>query len=136
MLTGGCFCGRVRYEAHAAPFNPSICHCSMCRRSAGAPFVAWFSVPRSGFRLAGEPVRYRSSGRATRTFCPHCGTQLTFELDSAPQEEIDITICSLDEPERVAPADHIYVSSKLSWVKLSDELPQFSQQRPAPAASP
>lgn len=129
MLTGGCFCGRVRYEAQGEPFNQTICHCTMCRRSAGAPLVAWFSVPRSDFRLVGEPVRFRSSERATRSFCPRCGTQLTFELDAA-QDEIDITTASLDEPERVAPADHTYASSRLPWVKLSDGLPQFPQHRP------
>jgi hypothetical protein len=29
MLTGGCFCGHVRYEAGGVPFNPTVCHCSM-----------------------------------------------------------------------------------------------------------
>ena len=129
MLTGGCFCGRVRYEADAAPFNPTICHCSMCRRASGAPMVAWFSVPRSRFRLAGEAVRFRSSDRATRSFCPTCGTQLTFELDGAPQDEIDVTTCSLDAPERVAPADHTWTAGMLAWVKLSDGLPQFRAAR-------
>ena len=27
MLTGGCFCGRVRYEAGGAPYNATVCHC-------------------------------------------------------------------------------------------------------------
>jgi hypothetical protein len=24
------------------PFNETNCHCSICRRTTGAPFVAWF----------------------------------------------------------------------------------------------
>ena len=61
MLTGGCLCGHVRYEADGAPFHETICHCSMCRRAAGAPMVAWFSVPRAGFRVvAGTPARFAS----------------------------------------------------------------------------
>jgi len=128
MLTGGCFCGRVRYETEAVPFNRTNCHCSICRRTTGAPFVAWFSVPRSQLRLAGEPTRFRSSGKGTRAFCPECGTQLTFELDGAG-DEIDVTTCSLDEPNRVAPVDHTHTSSRLDWVKLADGLPQFREGR-------
>jgi hypothetical protein len=128
MLTGGCFCGRVRYEAEGAPFNQTNCHCSICRRTTGAPFVAWFSVPRSQLRVTGEPARFRSSGKGTRCFCPECGTQVTFELEGAG-DEIDVTTCSLDEPNRVPPADHTRTSSRLEWVKLADGLRQFRESR-------
>ena len=128
MLTGGCFCGRLRYETAGAPYNATVCHCTMCRRTTGAPVVAWFSVPRSQFRLTGELTRFRSSGKATRSFCPECGTALTFELDAAP-DEIDVTTASLDEPNQVPPADHTYVRSRLDWIQLADDLPQFRQAR-------
>jgi len=128
MLTGGCFCGRVRYEAEGAPFNQTSCHCSICRRTTGAPFVAWFSVLRSRLHITGEPTRFRSSGKGTRGFCPECGTQLTFEIDGAG-DEIDVTTCSLDEPNRVPPVDHTRTSSRLVWVKLADGLPQFRESR-------
>lgn len=129
MLTGGCFCGRLRYEAEGAPYNRTNCHCSICRRTTGAPFVAWFSVARSRFRLTGEPARFRSSAKATRSFCPQCGTQIAFELDG-PGDEIDVSTASLDHPDRVAPADHTWTSSRLPWVKLCDGLPEFPQSRP------
>jgi hypothetical protein len=128
MLTGGCFCGRVRYETDAAPYNETNCHCSICRRTTGAPFVAWFSVARSQFRLRGELSRFRSSGKATRGFCRDCGTQITFELDGAG-DEIDVTTASLDEPNAVPPRDHTRTSSRLEWVKLGDGLPQFPEGR-------
>ena len=67
MLTGGCLCGEVRYEADGAPFHKTVCHCSMCRRASGAPIVAWFSVPREELRwVQGAPKRYRSSAQATK----------------------------------------------------------------------
>jgi hypothetical protein len=50
MLRGGCFCRSVRYEIDAEPTNETICHCTMCRHAAGAPSVAWFSVPPDSFR--------------------------------------------------------------------------------------
>jgi hypothetical protein len=129
MLKGGCFCGAIRYEAGGVPFDETVCHCSIRRRTTGAPFVAWFSVPRSAFQLLqGAPTRFRSSDKATRTFCPGCGTQLTFEHDDL-LDEIDVTTCSLDEPQRVPPRDHTRTSSKLGWVKLADGLPEYREAR-------
>ena len=128
-LRGGCFCGAVRYETAGKPFNESVCHCSMCRRASGAPFVAWFSVPSAQFKfVSGEPARFRSSATAVRGFCAQCGTALTFQLDAHP-EEIDVTIASLDDPGALRPKDHIYTSTKLDWVKLADGLPQFKASR-------
>jgi hypothetical protein len=129
MLKGGCFCGWVRYETVGTPFDETNCHCSMCRRTTGAPFVAWFSVPRSQFRLVcGEPTRFKSTTKGTRSFCPQCGTQLTFEHEDF-LGEIDVTTCTLDDPERVPPKDHTRTSSKLSWVKLADQLPEHQESR-------
>jgi hypothetical protein len=129
MLTGGCFCGAIRYQCAGLPFHETICHCSICRRTTGAPFVAWFSVPRAHFSFVrGTPVRFRSSAKGTRTFCPRCGTQLTFEHDDLV-DEIDVTTCSIDAPEDIPPRDHTWTTSRLRWVELADELPQFAGSR-------
>ena len=79
--------------------------------------------------MEGHPLRFRSSSKGTRSFCPHCGTQLTFQSDDYP-DEIDITTCSLDRPEAVPPRDHVYTSSKVQWIHLSDGLAQYAQARP------
>ena len=132
MLTGGCFCGAIRYEAVGTPSQETNCHCSICRRTTGAPFVTWFSVPRTGFRFVqGAPARFRSSPKGTRTFCQRCGTQLTFQHDDAGGE-IDVTTCSLDDPERVPPQDHTRASSRLGWVRLGDGLPEYPEGRSEP----
>ena len=129
MLMGGCFCGRVRYEAAGIPFQETNCHCSICRRTTGAPFVTWFSVARSQFRIvSGEPTRFRSPAKGTRSFCSQCGTQLTFEHDDF-SDEIDVTTCSLDAPDGLPPKDHTHMSSKVAWVKLADRLPEYRESR-------
>lgn len=128
MLSGGCYCGDIRYETDGTPFHETVCHCSICRRTSGAPIVAWFSVPRAQFRvIRGEPRRFRSP-QAVRSFCPRCGTQLTFAADAFP-EEIDVTTASLDDPNALPPKDHSYVTTRLTWVVLADGLPQFSGSR-------
>jgi len=133
MLSGGCFCGFVRYEIAAAPYSETCCHCSICRRTSGAPFVAWFSVPLGDYRLvSGEPASFQSSDHATRTFCPRCGTPLSFRSRNSPSE-IDVTTCSLDMPQALPPRDHTYTSSRLGWVELADDLPSYPEARPEPS---
>lgn len=129
MLAGGCYCGAIRYEAVGKPFNLTSCHCSICRRTTGAPFVAWFTVSRPGFRfVVGEPARFLSTPQGQRAFCGHCGTRLTFEHDGLP-DEIDVTTLSLDDPEALPPEDHTRTSSQLSWIALADDLPRHREGR-------
>ncbi len=129
MIEGGCFCGFVRYRAGDSPSDQTNCHCSICRRTSGAPFVAWFTVPQSDFFFAsGTPTNLQSSEHGTRTFCPRCGTPLTFQSTHS-EGEVDITTCSLDDPERLPPKDHTQTSSRLSWVRLDDQLPLFPEAR-------
>jgi hypothetical protein len=129
MLTGGCLCGKVRYEVTGAPFHSTICHCVDCRRCAAAPLVAWFSVKRSEFRVTrGTLARFASSKPVLRTFCPDCGTPLTYQHDDFP-DEIDVTTCSLDAPNAVAPNDHTWASQRLPWLPISDGLPQYPRGR-------
>jgi hypothetical protein len=107
-----------------------LCHCSICRRTSGAPAVAWFTVSAASFEIvAGQPVTFQSSDHGTRSFCPRCGTPLTFRSTRFPGE-IDVTTCSLDDPEAVPPQDHTRTSSRLGWLKLADGLPAFPEARP------
>ena len=79
MLTGGCHCGAVRYEATEAPQRHSICHCTDCRRSAGAPVVAWAVYDRADVRVTkGAPKMRSSSEHGRRYFCADCGTGLFY----------------------------------------------------------
>lgn len=127
--SGGCFCGAVRYQVTGEIFNATTCHCQSCRRVSGAPAVSWFSVARGGFHLlAGTPAELRSSAHVTRTFCAACGTALTYHTDDAP-DELDITICSLDQPQALAPADHTQTSGRLPWDIPGDGLPQYPHAR-------
>ncbi|MGH8608232.1 MAG: GFA family protein, partial [Gammaproteobacteria bacterium] len=94
MLEGGCFCGFVRYRADGNPTHETNCHCSICRRTSAAPFVTWFTIPAAEFAFtSGQPSELQSSDHGSRTFCPRCGTLLTFRSTRSP-DEVDITTCS------------------------------------------
>ena len=54
----------------------------------------------------------------------------TLQADALP-DEIDVTIGSLDHPEQMAPRDQLWVSDRLPWIKLADDLPQYETRRVA-----
>ena len=130
IVEGGCFCGAVRYRASGSPANSMICHCQTCRRVAASPVVAWVTYAADAFEFTrGQPGEFRSSAPVVRTFCAACGCPLTYRRDDAPAT-IDITTCSLDQPERFAPTHHSWLSHDLGWVRFGDGLPAFAQSRP------
>lgn len=129
-IHGGCLCGSVRYEAAGQPYDITHCHCADCRRRSGAPFVTWASFRRSDFRFtAGQPQELRWAGRL-RSCCSHCGTPLTF-MSTPDATEIDVTVCSFDEPANVTPADNTWVEDRLPWIRLADGLPTYEQNNPS-----
>ena len=128
-LSGGCYCGAIRYEAAGPLFNSTLCHCADCRRVTGAPAVGWFSVAHASLRYTrGAPREFQSSPKVRRAFCADCGTTLTWRHTDMPQE-IDIATCSLDDPDAVPPQDHSYVASAVRWLHLADDLPLYPRSR-------
>jgi hypothetical protein len=128
IICGGCLCGSVRYEATGEPYNISHCHCLDCRRSSAAPLVTWASFLRSGFRFVAGEARELKWADRLRAFCPHCGTPLTF-MTGSDANEVDVTVCSFDDPAMVTPSDHIWVEDRLPWIRLADNLPTYEQKR-------
>lgn len=122
-IEGGCLCGAVRYRIQAEPLISGTCQCRSCRRAAAAAIVPWITVNSEYFAFtSGRPVEFNSSPPVTRSFCGCCGTQLTYRHASYVGK-IDVTTCSLDDPEAFPPVGHAWTSHKLKWVKLADGLP-------------
>jgi hypothetical protein len=121
-LTGGCQCGAVRYRLDAQPSGANICHCRMCQKAGGGPFMAFGGV-RVGELVftRGAPKVFASSSIAERGFCAECGTPLTYRLFD--RDRAAVTLGSLDEPAAVAPESQFGVESKLPWLDAVSGLP-------------
>jgi len=72
--TGSCLCGQATFSAEARP-RLQACHCSMCRKRVGGPFMA---VPCDKAEFSGSVKRYESSEGFERGFCRECGSSLYF----------------------------------------------------------
>ncbi|HEX6740833.1 MAG TPA: GFA family protein [Sphingomicrobium sp.] len=131
-LSGGCLCGAVRYRLKSAPFDCGWCHCRTCQLYGGAPAMPFATVLRADFAwTAGESaVRWvESSSFGKRAFCGECGSPLQVRVDHQP-ETVDFPIITLDEPEAIAPAFHIFWGSRVAWFEPGDCLPRHDKFRP------
>jgi hypothetical protein len=93
--SGGCHCGRVRFEVQGTPDDVSECNCSVCTRKA---YLHWI-VPRAAFQLvAGEDdlATYRfNTGVAQHHFCRHCGVA-SFYVPRSNPDSVDVNARCLD----------------------------------------
>jgi hypothetical protein len=127
MLTGRCHCGAIRYEMPAEVLHCSLCHCTDCRRHAGAPMVAWAMLPAGMLSVTGEPVVYRSSEHGRRHFCGACGTGLFYVNEAMLPGMIDVQTGTLDDPGALPPQMHIQVADRISWMRTVQELPEVER---------
>lgn len=129
MLAGGCHCGAVRYEMLEKPERHSLCHCTDCRRSAGAPAVAWAILPEDRLRVTkGTPRVRASSDHARRHFCGDCGTGLFYASAAIFPGMIDVQSATLDDPDAIpGPSEHIQTAERIGWMHEAHHLPDFER---------
>lgn len=126
--SGQCMCGAIRYQVDGEPNAVAACHCSDCRRSAGAPMVAWAMFPETALTVTrGQPKTINSSGTAMRSFCGACGTGLFYRNATVLPGIVDIQSATLDDPEALPPGMQIQTAERLNWMKRLHELPEFER---------
>lgn len=95
--SGGCHCGRVRFEVMApSRVTVSDCNCSMCAKSGHLHLI----VPKDRFRLlSGADVltTYQfNTGTAKHLFCSVCGVK-SFYVPRSHPDGFSINARCLDE---------------------------------------
>lgn len=133
LMTGGCQCGRVRYEAAIDSDDAYLCHCRICQRATGGVSIAFRSVRRADVTwTTREPDRYASSPIAHRGYCRECGTPLTFEFADDESPSMDMTVGSFDAPGRFRPTHHFAIESRHeAWLDTSGLLGTRSEDNPS-----
>lgn len=130
-LTGGCHCGAVQYVVRGEAMTHALCHCSDCRRHAGAPVVGWTMYTEGALTVVkGTPKVYASSPQGRRHFCGDCGTGLFYYNADALPGIVDIQSATYDQPEAVPARAHIQVAERIPWMAEAHRLPQFERFPP------
>lgn len=106
-VTGGCQCGKVTVEATGQPYRVGLCHCLDCRKHHGAIFYAGAIFPRSAVTMRGDTREYTG-----RHFCPECGSSVYSIYD----DEVEVYLGTLDEPDQFEPTYDIWTTRRESWL--------------------
>jgi len=105
------------------------CHCEMCRRASGAPVTVWATFPVASVEFPRTaPTLRPSSDIASRGFCAACGSALLWQ-GKASAHLMDIAVGTADEPERLAPREHLWTGNAISWLHVEDALPRHRRER-------
>lgn|SRR5690554_196769 len=79
-LTGSCLCGAVQLSVVQEHPSMGVCHCSICRKWAGGPFMSMECHQAPSIRGEEHIGIFDSSEWAQRGFCKQCGTHLFYRL--------------------------------------------------------
>ena len=106
-ISGGCQCGKVRFEAHTSPDRVGICHCLDCRKHHGAVFFAAAIFSEADVSVTGETNHYEG-----RHFCPNCGSSVFAKSD----DEIELHLGSIDRSSQFKPDYELWTNRKEDWL--------------------
>jgi hypothetical protein len=125
VLTGGCFCGEVRYRIDAPLKAARSCHCSRCRKAFSGAGSAYAEVEPGAFSwVTGQNcvTRYESSPGWGLCFCNRCGSTLC----GTHQGEVHgVTLGCVDGDPGVQLEAHLFVGSRAPWDHIGGDARQF-----------
>ena len=125
--SGGCLCGKVRYESAAEPQFSGNCHCKDCQRVSGGAFAPAMLFAEAGMTISGAPKFFRSHGDSgrwiERGFCPECGSQMFTRLEGLPGALV-IKAGTLDDSSSFSPTLDFWVASAPPWDHMDPALPK------------
>lgn len=130
-ITGGCYCGAVKYKISGDPIFKGQCHCRECQYiSGGLPNIV-MGLPEAGFAYTkGTAKQFRRKDLAdpvTREFCGECGTHLLTRTSRVPGTVL-MKVGTFDDPSVFGgPQIAIYLIDKQSFHHVPEGVPTFER---------
>lgn len=129
---GQCLCGSIQYEVKEIEPKINHCHCSMCRKFHGSAFATFAKAKSINFNWTEGYTLLKTfvaPNGTKRKFCENCGSSLIFESPDHSNELVEFSLGTLDSKIDLKPDAHIFVKSCANWHKITDNLPQFAEDR-------
>src|SRR5271166_2028857 len=132
-IEGGCYCGKIRYEAVGEPMLRAQCHCRPCAYFSGGAANMFMLMPPEGFRYtAGAPRRFKRDDlelAVTREFCGVCGTHF---LNRRPRlRAVILKAGTFDDPSQFGMAQMaINTRDRQAFNCIAEGLPTFEDLPP------
>jgi hypothetical protein len=136
--TGGCQCGKLRYEITQAPPMIYTCHCANCQRFTSSAFSIGMVVDTQAFHMTGVEPRAMfhtaDSGRnLTWWVCPECCSWICNGAkpgSADPNAYRTMRAGTLDDTSWLRPTAHFWTRNKQPWIVLPDERSHAFETQP------
>jgi hypothetical protein len=127
-LTGGCYCGALRFEAEGEPGFRGQCHCRPCQYISGGGPNFFMMMPANGVRyVRGTPQSFARSdleNPVTREFCGTCGAPILTRI--AGYDQVVLKAGALDDPTQFGtPQAAIYTKDQQPFHVIAADVPAF-----------
>ena len=134
QLTGGCLCGRVRFEVTEPLVSAGYCHCTRCQRRTGTASSASARVAPGSLRVlqGDELIRaYEPPDGFHKVFCSACGGALWSQSPEDPEIR-SVRLGTFDSDPGIRPSYRQFVAYAAPWEPIPDDgLPRFPEARAA-----
>ena len=116
---GHCLCGAIQLTAADAGNDVGACHCGMCRRWGGGPYMEINCG--SDVRIDGEENLsvFDSSKWAERGFCSNCGTHLFYRIKETGQHMMPVGL--FDSDDELVFRSQVFIDEKPSFYRFANE---------------
>ena len=118
-LKGQCLCRAVRVAAHSASNSVGACHCKMCRRWGGGPFMEVDCGQAVSFEGEEHISIFESSEWAERGFCGICGTHLFYRIKETGQHMIPVGV--FEDGYEFVFENQVFIDEKPSFYCFANE---------------
>ena len=130
-VTGGCYCGEVRYEVDGPQEAAFQCHCRECQYLTGGNANIVVVFAESDFRytkgLASSFARSDLENPVTRHFCGACGTGIGSRTPSRPNSMI-VKVGTLDNPGEYQAQAAIFTCDRQAYHYIPNNIPSFDKR--------
>lgn len=117
---GKCLCGAVTVSVEKLSEKVGVCHCTMCRKWSGGPWLALECNGAVSWEGEENIATYHSSDWADRGFCKKCGTHLFYKL-KAVHSQYFMPVGLFDQEARYRLDHQIFIDEKPEFYNFSEK---------------
>jgi hypothetical protein len=125
IKNAACLCGEVRIKANKISKHVGACHCRMCRKWGGGPFMEVDCGTDVYFENEHNITVFDSSEWAERGFCNKCGSHLFYRFKETMQHLIPVGL--LENGENFSFDHQVFIDKKPAYYRFANKTKDMTE---------
>ena len=123
--SGSCLCGAVSITKNNPNTKVGACHCGMCRKWGGGPYMEVNCGTDILFEGEDSISVYNSSEWAERGFCKNCGSHLFYRLKASQEHMVAAGL--FDDQEHFVFESQVFIDKKPSFYSFTNKTKDMTE---------